>query len=54
MAEKAPPLHLRLPQRADAVAGKEQQPGAVPPLTVARDPRTSSQDPVLAIKTKFV
>ena len=38
-------LHIRLPQRADAVEGKEQQPGkAVPPEAVP-DSRAVSQDP---------
>lgn len=39
-------LHIRLPQRADAIEGKEQQPGNTVPPNSAPDPRTISQDPV--------
>ncbi len=39
-----PTPHMRLPQRAGPVEGKEQQPETVPPKS-APDPRTASQDP---------
>jgi hypothetical protein len=41
------PAHLRMPQRADAVAGAQPGPGHPIPTTVKSDPRTVSQDPVL-------
>jgi hypothetical protein len=41
------PAHLRMPQRADAVAGVQPEPGHPIPATVKSDPRTVSQDPVL-------
>jgi hypothetical protein len=41
------PAHLRMPQRAEAVAGA--QPGYPIPATVKSDPRTVSQDPVLPV-----
>ena len=44
------PLHIRLPQRAEAVSGQEQQPGADAPAKAAVDPRTASQDPSLKAK----
>ena len=45
MAENTTTTHIRLPQRAEAVEGKEQQVGKpIPPKSV-QDPRTVSQDP---------
>ena len=44
MAENTPPMHVRLPQRADAVEGKEQQLGKPNPPKSVLDPRTVSQD----------
>jgi hypothetical protein len=43
------PAHLRMPQRAEAVAGAQPQPGYPMPSTVKPDPRTVSQDPVLPV-----
>jgi hypothetical protein len=40
------PTHIRLPQRATAVAGQDPQPGIATPVTAAPDPRTASQAPV--------
>ncbi|MDB5734388.1 MAG: hypothetical protein JWN16_1025 [Alphaproteobacteria bacterium] len=40
------PTHIRLPQRATAVAGQDPQPGVAAPAAKAPDPRTVSQDPV--------
>jgi hypothetical protein len=45
-----PPTHLRMPQRAEAVEGKEPQPGIPTPIAPVSDPRTASQDPVLKVK----
>jgi hypothetical protein len=50
MATKPPPAHIRLPLRADAVSGREQQPGEAPRSDPAPDARTVSQDPVLTTK----
>ena len=50
MAETPDPVHVRLPQRADAVAGKERQPGAPQPVQPAPDARTATQDPVFETK----
>ncbi len=44
-----PPTHLRMPQRADAVAGAQPQPGYSIPATAKPDPRTVSQDPVAPV-----
>ncbi len=38
-------LHVRMPQRADAVEGIQQQPGKMVPPAPTPDPRTASQDP---------
>jgi hypothetical protein len=38
-------LHVRMPQRADAVEGIRQQPGKAAPAISTPDPRTASQDP---------
>ena len=46
MTETPSPVHVRLPQRADAVEGKEGKPGAPPPTQRAPDARTATQDPV--------
>lgn len=43
---KKPTLHIRLPQRADAVEGEEPRPGKIPPPDTEPDPRTESQDPL--------
>jgi hypothetical protein len=43
------PAHLRMPQRAEAVAGAQPQPGQPIPPTVKTDPRTVSQAPRLPI-----
>lgn len=45
-----PVIHLRMPQRADSVAGAQPQPGAAPPVQPAPDVRTATQDPVLPVK----
>ena len=47
MAAKEAPIHLRSPQRADAIGGAGQKPGEAPPIVAALDPRTVSQDTVL-------
>jgi hypothetical protein len=44
------PVHIRLPQRATAVAGQDPQPGVVVAVSPV-DPRTVSQDPVAKPKT---
>ncbi len=49
MAENLP-IHIRLPQRAEAVSGQKLQPGAEVPAKAAADPRTASQDPSLKAK----
>ncbi len=38
--------HVRLPTRADAVAGPEAVPGAAAKPIAKPDPKTASQDPV--------
>ena len=43
---KKPTLHIRLPQRADAVEGEEQRPEKTLPLKTEPDPRTESQAPI--------
>jgi hypothetical protein len=40
-----PTIHIRLPQRADAVGGIEQQPGKLVPPKSVPDQRIVSQDP---------
>jgi hypothetical protein len=45
MADR-PAVHIRLPQRAEAVSGEEQRPGEAVPEQATPDPRTVSQDPV--------
>jgi hypothetical protein len=48
MATDPPTHHLRMPLRADAVAGVQPQPGEPTPAKLQSDPRTDSQDPTLA------
>jgi hypothetical protein len=48
----AEPTHLRLPQRAEAVVGPEQQPLTAAAPAMAIDPRTVTQDPALKAKIK--
>jgi hypothetical protein len=48
-----PPIHLRMPQRAEAIVGKEPQPGTVKPIASIPGPRTVSQDPVTKAKPSF-
>ena len=50
MSAKKQTLHIRLPQRADAVAGPEPLSGEPPAAEPMPDPRTVSQDPVLKAK----
>jgi hypothetical protein len=52
MAVERPVVHIRLPERADAVGGQEQRPGESPAAEGAPDPRTVSQDPVLKTEIK--
>jgi hypothetical protein len=49
MATNQPNSHLRLPQRAEAVAGSDQKSGDAKRTNATTDPRTSSQDP--SVKT---
>jgi hypothetical protein len=44
-----PPTHLRMPLRADPVAGIQPQPGEPTPAMVKSDRRTNSQAPALAV-----
>jgi hypothetical protein len=44
------PIHLRLPQRADTVEGREQPGGQPSKASSAKDPRTITQDPALKPK----
>jgi hypothetical protein len=50
VANKKQPTHVRLPQRSDAVEGREQKPGEPPRPTKKPDPRTAPQDPALKSK----
>ena len=45
MAAKPATSHIRLPQRAEAVAGSDQQSGDAKRTDATTDPRTASQDP---------
>ena len=44
------PTHVRLPQRADAVEGREEPTGQPPKVPPVKDPRTVTQDPTLKPK----
>jgi len=41
------PIHVRLPQRAEAVEGREGSTGQPPEFPSVKDPRTVTQDPTL-------
>jgi hypothetical protein len=53
-ASKQQPTHIRLPQRAEAVEGREPVPGVQPGPPAAPDPRTESQDPARKAHSKTV
>jgi hypothetical protein len=42
--------HIRLPQRSDAVEGREKAPDQEPKAPPITDARTVSQDPVIKLK----
>jgi hypothetical protein len=44
------PTHVRLPQRSDAVEGREKTPGQQPKAPPITDARTVSQDPAIKLK----
>jgi hypothetical protein len=45
--DKPSPEHIRLPERADAVSGREAIPGEISKPASKPDPRTASQDPTI-------
>ena len=52
MVAERPVVHIRLPERSDAVGGQERQPGAPLVAKTRVDPRTVSQDPALKTEIK--
>jgi hypothetical protein len=49
MAAKQP-THVRLPQRAETVEGREEPTGQLPNVIPVKDTRTVTQDPALKPK----
>jgi len=52
MVVERPVMHIRLPERSDAVGGQEPRPGAPLVAKAPVDPRTASQDPALKTEVK--